>query len=111
MELHDMSRTKAEQKEHTTGPSLPEGEDYPYGLNINLEQESLKKLGLDADDFNIDSKVEIVCSGEINSIHESSSKENNHSSVSIQITKMALLVKPNENKITLKDVMSAVKGG
>lgn len=113
MDLHDMSRTKEEKKERTgeVAISSPDVEEYPYGLSLNLEKESLDKLGLDADDFNINSKVEMVCTGEITSIHESASKDNDHTSINVQITKMAMLVKPNVNKVTLKDVMAAVKGG
>jgi len=111
MDLHDMKRTKEERKERTSdvAPMSVDEVEYPYGLGLNLEKESLDKLGLDADDFNIDTKVEMVCTGEITSIHESANKDNNHTSVNVQITKMAMLVKPNVKKVTLKDVMAAVK--
>ena len=115
MDLHDMKRTKEEKKEYgsesTVRPSSPDVEEYPYGLSISLEKESLEKLGLDVDDFNLDSKVDIICLAKVESLHESSSKNNSSSSVSLQICKMAMRVQPNENKVTLKDVIAAVKGG
>lgn len=113
MDLHDMKRTKEEKKERRPDeaePISPDVEEYPYGLNINLEKESMEKLGLDVDDFNLGSKVDIVCLARVDSLHESSNKHNSSSSVNLQITKMAVRVQPNENKVTLKDVMAAVKG-
>lgn len=113
MDLHDMKRTKEEKKENQTAEvpvSSPDVEEYPYGLSINLEKESLDKLGLDVDDFSIDSKVDIVCFAKVDSLHENASKHSSNSSVNLQICKMAMRVQPNENKVTLKDVMAAVKG-
>lgn len=113
MDLHDMKRTKEEKKEHTSEVAInsPDVEEYPYGLSINLEKESLDKLGLDIDDFSMDSKVDIVCLAKVDSMHENASKHSSNSSVNLQICKMAMKVKPNENKVTIKDVMSVIKGG
>lgn len=113
MDLCDMKRTKMEKK--STSPEVAadtyEEPEYPYGLEISLEEESMKKLGLDIDDFSVDNKVDMICQGEITRTHESSGREHSNSSVSIQITRIAMRVQPNENKVTLKDVISVVKGG
>ena len=112
MELHDMKRTKTEIKERESDAPTSIGKnEYPYGLSINLEKESLDKLGLDIDDFNLDAKVDIVCQAEVSSTHESSNKHDTSASVSLQITGMAMKVQPNENKVTIKDVMTVIKGG
>ncbi len=112
MDLYDMSRTKEEKKEYSdeVAPSTPEATEYPYGLNINLEKESLEKLGLDVDDFNLDGKVDIVCLAKVDSLHESANKHNSSASVNLQICKMAMRVHPNETKVTIKDVLSVIKG-
>lgn len=47
MALVEMKRSKADRKktaEQTVGGG---GEDYPYGLRVNLDHESLAKLGID----------------------------------------------------------------
>jgi len=47
-EFVDLKRTKAEKKAREESYKLPspDGEDYPYGLNIRLSQEELTKLGI-----------------------------------------------------------------
>ncbi len=66
MELHSMKRTKAEKKSTSPEVATPyEGDDYPYGLEISLEKESLAKLGLDIDDFVVGGEVEIICHAEV----------------------------------------------
>lgn len=114
MDLHDMKRTKEEKKEYSgDAPVAVDSvgvDDYPYGLEISLEKESLEKLGIDIDDFAIGGTVEMICQAEVVRLHESASKRDTNASASIQITKMAMLVKPNFKKVTLKDVMDTVKG-
>jgi len=111
MELHSMKRTKAEKKD--TSPEVApsyEGDDYPYGLEISLEKESLEKLGLDIDDFTVGGEVEMVCYAEITRTHESAGKDNINSSVSIQITDMAMLARPIKKSTKLRDLLSVAKG-
>lgn len=113
MDLTSMKRNKIEKK--ATGlsdaPVEVDADDYPYGLSFNLEKESLDKLGLDVDDFSIDSKGEMVCKVEVTSLHENANRHNTSASVTLQITDMAMLVHPNENKTKLKEVMAVIKGG
>lgn len=53
LRLVDMARTPAEKKEELaemTGPCMPSVDsmpDYPYGLCLSLDNESMEKLGLD----------------------------------------------------------------
>jgi hypothetical protein len=45
--LVDLKRTKAEQKESSPMQvGAGKGDDYPYGLGITLDHDSLKKLGV-----------------------------------------------------------------
>lgn len=46
MSLVNMKRTKKDKGVITDSPVSPNEDAYPYGLEVNLEDESLKKLGL-----------------------------------------------------------------
>ncbi len=111
MHLQSMKRTKKETKSHEAEVAEPISaeEDYPYGLNINLEKESLEKLGLDIDDFSIGGKVDIICQAEVTSLHESANKNSTNASASLQITNMAMKARPNENPKKLKEVINFIK--
>ncbi len=113
MNLHSMKRTKAEKKstsDEATPVGYDETEDYPYGLEISLEKESLEKLGLNIEDFTVGGKVDIVCQAEVTRLHQSVSKRNDaHTSASIQITDMAMMARPNEKPKKLKDILSVIK--
>lgn len=49
MAMVDMKRSKKERKEANEPTKLggPGGDDYPYGLHVHLDHESLEKLGMD----------------------------------------------------------------
>jgi hypothetical protein len=103
-----MKRTKSEKTENKSPEVYAESEeDYPYGLEIRMEKESLGKLGLDIDDFSINTKVDIVCQAEVTHLSESVSSDDSHSSASFQITDMAIEVRPKSEK--LKDVINLAK--
>lgn len=107
MKLQSMRRTKKEKK-HTPEEVAPMSEeDYPYGLEIRLEEESLEKLGLDVDDFSIDGKVDLICEGEVTNLNISANTNHSHASVSIQITDMAMKQRPKAKR--LRDVINSAK--
>ena len=112
MELHSMKRTPKEKKT-TGGPTEvvePMADDYPYGLEISLEKESLAKLGLDIDDFIVGGEVEMVCHAEVTRTHESAGKNDISASVSIQITDIAMLARPKKKISKLRDLFFKAKG-
>lgn len=56
MKLVDMKMTKKEAKEEMGAPTsavkaAEQGPRYPYGLEIRLDTDSLKKLGIDLDSY------------------------------------------------------------
>ena len=112
MELPSMKRTKTDKKDYDAevAPSSPDADEYPYGLSINLEKECLDKLGLDIDDFSINSKADMVCMAEVTSLHENANRHNTRASVTLQITNLAIKVQPNEEPKSLKELLSVVKG-
>lgn len=109
MKLTSMKRTKSEKTENQASEVVVDSseEDYPYGLEIRMEKESLDKLGLDIDNFSINTKVDIVCQAEVTHLSESVSSDNSHSSASFQITDMAIEVRPKAEK--LKDIINLAK--
>ena len=68
-----------------------EKERYPYGLQINLETEELKKLGIDVKDYEVTEKVKLVCKAEITNLSERKERPDKKTqSMSIQITDLSL---------------------
>ena len=45
--MTSMKITKGEEKTDEVSPAEPVGPRYPYGLSINLDNDSLEKLGMD----------------------------------------------------------------
>jgi len=105
--LTNMKRAK-EKTEAYDGPSIGNEDDYPYGLQISLDEDSLKKLGMDVADFTIGGKIDVVCQVEVTHMSESAGQDGDYSDVSLQITDMAMMHRPVERK--LKDVLGAMKG-
>lgn len=109
MALTNMKRAKGKETRDYDGPvAIGDEEDYPYGLQISLEKESLEKLGMDVSDFTIGGKVDVVCQVEVTRMSESAGQDGDYSDVSLQITDMAMMHRPVERK--LKDVLGAMKG-
>jgi hypothetical protein len=73
--LVDMKRKPEEPKPEAT-ISLDESEKYPYGLRIDLNDDSLKVLGLSAKDFEAGGECTIVAQCSVTSV---SSRENQSS--------------------------------
>lgn len=88
--LASMKRTKTEAKNQVlSSPSGP-SEDYPYGLCLSLEDETLEKLGMD-ELPKVGKPVKIVAEGKVESVSQNSSERGqNHRSARVQITKMKL---------------------
>ena len=88
-ELVDMKRTKSEKKNQSASP-VGLSDDHPYGLSIQLEDESLTKLGLSE----LPKPGETLClhaHAVVESVNESSSHEGGSSrSVRLQITRLKI---------------------
>lgn len=80
---------KPKKTKRSTAMEVPyaEKEQYPYGLQINLESEELKKLGLDVTDCEVTERVKFTCKAEITGLHSDKNEPNNErQSMNIQIT-------------------------
>lgn len=93
MELVSMEIQKSEVTDFYARPlesAEAEGPKYPYGLKIDLEGESLKKLGL-VDLPKVGTKMTLTAQVEVCSVSQYESKDGNADQrVSIQIEAMAL---------------------
>lgn len=87
MKMIDMKLPKS--KRHETAMPVSSGQDYPYGLTINLDNDSLKKLGMkELPEVGAECMVHGV--GKIVRVSESAYEKEESRVVEIQITKLAL---------------------
>ncbi|MBI5520215.1 MAG: hypothetical protein HY916_09160 [Desulfovibrio sp.] len=64
---------------------------YPWGLTLRLDDEAIKKLGLDIKNFNTDTVVTITAKAECTEMREEDRQSSGKSqSLSFQITDMAI---------------------
>lgn len=98
--LINMARSAAEVKNDApmptaVGESKYEGPKYPYGLCISLEDESLKKLGLDGDEPSVGDIIQFNAIAKVTNVSENESEgtdgtTNKHCRVELQITDMGI---------------------
>ena len=89
--MKSMKLTKKQAKESEEG--IMDEPEYPYGLSINLENESMEKLGMDGLP---DIGKEMILNARVTVTHINESASNRdkklHRSMSLQITDMELFV-------------------
>ena len=95
MKLTDMklSRKKNPGKENPeteATPSSGDDRDYPYGLSLILDKDSLKKLGME-ELPEVGETCMIHAAGEITRVSQSVSDSGENKSVEIQITKLSVM--------------------
>lgn len=90
--LVSMKRTKAEREKQSKGNICPApyGDEYGYGLCINLDKDALEKLGLKPSSFDVGDTVTITARGSIKGLRQDKSSSYNSSNVEIQIEKLAV---------------------
>lgn len=95
--MADMSSSAEERKEMICSPS--KGPKYPYGLRINLDKESLEKLGL-SEAPSVDSKVKFLAEAKVVSVSsEEEDGDEGSFQVCLQIVDMELEKGKNEKGI------------
>jgi len=93
--LVDLARTKAEKKAesdrwNSIETASEDRPDYPYGLTLSLDYETVKKMGLSERDFDAGQPVTITAEAMITEDRiEIINGEKRHS-ISLQVQKMAL---------------------
>ena len=102
-ELKSMKLTKKEKKQEETISTRKE--DFPFGLSIHLDDESLEKLGINANSMpSVGTKMMLLARVEVRSmsIHEDDGDDVRRS-ISLQITDMAL--DPEKKKKSAGEVL------
>jgi len=93
MKMCSMKTGKSEMKlrEAMAQPTLEnEGPQYPYGLEIQLNKDSLSKLGIKVSDYNVGDSFTIEARVEVRSVSTSKGNYGDSQDMSLQITDMAL---------------------
>ncbi len=106
MKLVSLKMAPEKIKEQST-PAEAEGNPYPWGARITLEDEQVRELGLDGTSVN--QKVRLACVAEVINVASTDSKEGGKNlSVSLQIQQMGAQV-----ELSTEDFMRAevFKGG
>ena len=93
--------------------AIEEGPAYPWGTKIELNNEAMDLLGLDADDFLIGDRLKIeakvkVCEVSKRAFQEyGTEKEKYNQNVEMQITHIEIM--PADSK-SMRDLMRMIKG-
>jgi hypothetical protein len=99
--MKDMKRTKAERKSSESPMnSSVKGDEYPYGLEVHLDHESLGKLGMHTLP-KVGAKLRLYAHAHVTSVEERSTEGKKHRSVRLQLRKMALSGKPQADEAEL----------
>ncbi|MHC1788986.1 capsid staple protein [Solidesulfovibrio sp.] len=90
--LASMELTKAERK-HESGlapAAVDEKRQFPWGLSVNLDDTSLKKLGRKVGDFTAGGYVFLLCKAKVNRIGIEEEEGGSEGRVALQIEAMDL---------------------
>lgn len=90
MPIHNMTSMKltSEEKKHSD-LAVHTDREYPWGLQINLEKESLEKLSMDLKDIGTELTFKIITT--VTDISQNLSESDSHKTMGIQITDMELI--------------------
>ena len=103
MKLTDMQYTKAETKKRNSSMKEMAVEDYqpeyPWGLEITLNDKCLKKLDIDVKDCNVKDKVKVVAECSVKDLRSHASARNSSDDrMELQIEKLGI-EKPQPKKM------------
>ena len=84
------SMKKPASKKMNNAIEVASDEDYPYGLRVDLNKDSLKALGLSAVDFTAGGSLMLKAKCDVISVRTGAGKKRNYESVELQITELAL---------------------
>lgn len=96
--LVDVKFTKAEAKAEAAEYTGAEGPEYPWGLSIRLEDETLTKLGVTTLP-DVGDEFRLVCIARVDSVSQSQmASGRNDRCVSLQITQMGIDAETDEKE-------------
>lgn len=112
MALHNlvsMKRTKKDRK-HNSDHVISEESQFPFGLSITLDDESLTKLGIKTLP-SVGEVMIVVGIGKVESVSERSDQRKSTRSVSIQLEKLEVAPFADKTIKTIKTAVDAVSAG
>lgn len=104
--LVSLKRTKKDKKHNSDHAISSERNDFPFGLSISLDDETLDKLGITKLP-KVGSDMIVAGVGVVESISERSDKNRKSRNVTIQLTKLAVGPLKAGNAETAEDAVSA----
>lgn len=104
--LVSMARTKAEKKGEAKAAvnPMPDMPDFPWGLEVRLDGDSLKKLGRTVDDFAYDTVVDLVCKARVKGVNTSSCPSGESGSVELQIESLRVNTPEDKTAKAVREV-------
>lgn len=111
MKTVSLKLSEAEKKQDLgmAAPMPPKGPRYPWGTRLDLDNETLKKLGMKAASFEVGAEMSIVGRAEVTSISSNTDSDGKErSSVTLQI--VSLGVEEGSLADKLKGVIKEARG-
>lgn len=113
MKLTDMKLPKVKIEEVSAAPTLGSNvgrDQYPWGLRITLETDSLKKLGIDVSDFTVGEDVPLTAICEVTELSQRESVDGgSNDRMELQIKRMSIGQQGKET--TIEDAIEEAKQG
>jgi len=82
--------------------------EYPYGLTIDLDNDTIKKMGLDVTKFSVEDEIQIVAKAFISRVSSEKTGEGSNDSLCIQLTDMIIIPVEKEQQARLRDAMKMI---
>ena len=102
--LTDMRRSKKERKQADAADAVGQS-SFPYGLTLNLDDESLDKLGFKKLPT-VGDRMVVAAIGRVESVSERTSERNKDRDVRIQLEKLDVSPVPARKAKTAEDAIS-----
>ena len=83
-------------------PKKKKGKEYPWSMNVDLQHEDLKKLGIDVSKLKTGTKVMLHAEAEITSLSASERDGKTKQRMTVQMQKLGLYPK---KKVTMSEAM------
>jgi len=106
MKQYDMKLSKKERKEAAPKVASSLGSEYPWGLEINLNDETLEKLGISKLP-QVGKKVRIAATAEVVGVSQNQHGDQKDRSVRLQIVKMSYESAPQSMEDAIDDGVEA----